>query len=103
MLLNHILKTHKAQQTPNQIVSTTSAADELLKYAELYEKGLLTKEEFDLKKSELLSINSPIAEQPNDMEEISPIEENLKGKFCPNCGSEVDADSNFCTDCGTKL
>lgn len=33
---------------------TTSNADELLKYAELYEKGLLTKEEFDQKKKELL-------------------------------------------------
>ncbi len=32
----------------------SSNADELLKYAELYEKGLLTKEEFDVKKKELL-------------------------------------------------
>jgi hypothetical protein len=31
-----------------------SNADELLKYAELYEKGLLTKEEFEAKKKELL-------------------------------------------------
>lgn len=100
---SYLEKTHKAQQTPNQIISPTSAADELLKYAELYEKGLLTKEEFDLKKSELLSINSTTVEQPNSMEEISPIEEEPKGRFCPNCGSEVDADSNFCTDCGTKL
>jgi hypothetical protein len=29
-------------------------ADELLKYVELYEKGLLTKEEFETKKKELL-------------------------------------------------
>lgn len=77
--------------------------DDLMKYAELYEKGLLTKEEFDLMKSKLLSTNSPIAEQPNSIEEISPIEEEPKGRFCPNCGSKVDADSNFCTDCGTKL
>ncbi|WP_409197630.1 SHOCT domain-containing protein [Methanobrevibacter acididurans] len=32
----------------------SSNADELLKYAELYEKGLLTKEEFEAKKKELL-------------------------------------------------
>lgn len=37
-----------------QAQQTTSNADELLKYAELYEKGLLTKEEFDQKKHELL-------------------------------------------------
>lgn len=23
--------------------------------------------------------------------------------FCPNCGAEVDSDSNFCTQCGHKL
>lgn len=33
---------------------SVSNADELLKFAELYEKGLLTKEEFDEKKKELL-------------------------------------------------
>lgn len=36
------------------VKQTTSNADELLKYAELYEKGLLTKEEFDQKKHDLL-------------------------------------------------
>lgn len=36
---------------PTQVVSN---ADELLKYAELYEKGLLTKKEFENKKKELL-------------------------------------------------
>lgn len=35
-------------------VSVVSKSDELLKYAELYEKGLLTKEEFENKKKELL-------------------------------------------------
>lgn len=34
--------------------SSVSTADELLKYAELYEKGLLTEEEFNMKKEELL-------------------------------------------------
>ena len=24
-------------------------------------------------------------------------------KFCPNCGSEVTENSNFCTKCGTNL
>ncbi|WBF09124.1 heavy metal-binding domain-containing protein [Methanothermobacter marburgensis] len=24
-------------------------------------------------------------------------------KFCPNCGKEYGADSNFCDECGTKL
>lgn len=33
--------------------SSNDNVDILLKYAELYEKGLLTKEEFELKKQEL--------------------------------------------------
>lgn len=26
-----------------------------------------------------------------------------KAKFCPSCGSKVQADDQFCTSCGTKL
>lgn len=36
------------------VVKAGSNADELLKYAELFEKGLLTQEEFEAKKKELL-------------------------------------------------
>ena len=40
--------------------------------------------------------------------EISPIaNENLtataSNKFCPKCGSIVDADSDFCANCGSKV
>ena len=24
------------------------------------------------------------------------------GKFCPNCGTQLEADSAFCTNCGAK-
>lgn len=97
-------KTHKPPQTEHiqQNISAVSAADELLKYAELYEKGLLTKEEFDLKKSELLGNGPTVAEQPTTVDEIESVKE-PKSKFCPNCGSEVETDSNFCSDCGSKL
>ena len=91
-------KTHNQQNN----IQTVSAADELLKYAELYEKGLLTKEEFDLKKSELLSGESLIVEQSNSIDEITH-EEEPKIKFCPNCGYEIDMDSKFCMNCGFKL
>lgn len=43
--------------TPTQIVNNapqSTNADELLKYAQLYNQGLLTKEEFEAKKKELL-------------------------------------------------
>ena len=77
-----------------QNLSTTSAADELLKYAELYEKGLLTKDEFEIKKEELL--NNGNAESSNIPED--------KPKFCPNCGNPIEDDeSKFCVNCGAKL
>lgn len=86
-----------------QDISTASNADELLKYAELYEKGLLTKEEFDLKKSELLSSDKPVnAEETSSMDETAPKTEQ-KNKFCSNCGSRVEMNSKFCSNCGSKL
>lgn len=101
---SYLEKTHNPQQTApmQQNIPTASAADELLKYAELYEKGFLTKEEFDLKKAELLGGESIIVEQSNSTDEIPPIEEQII-KFCPNCGSEVGKGSNFCSSCGSKL
>ena len=72
--------------------NATSNADELLKYAELLEKGLLTKEEFDLKKAELLGTPTT---------EVSTTENSKK--FCINCGNPVDADSSFCSNCGAQL
>lgn len=64
-------------------------ADALLKYAELYEKGLITREEFDLKKEQLLYSNEPVTDN--------------KIVYCSNCGEAMDHDSNFCTKCGSEI
>ena len=66
--------------------SSQNTADDLLKYAELYEKGLLTDDEFKSFKQKLL----------NDSIESS-------SKFCGNCGAEISEDSKFCMNCGTKI
>ena len=60
--------------------------DNLMKYAELYEKGLLTKEEFDLKKDEIMGTQNV----------VSP-------KFCTNCGNSLSPDTKFCPNCGTPI
>lgn len=93
-------KTNNPQQTSvQQNVSTVSAADELLKYAELYERGLLTKEEFEMKKSQLLGLD-----EGSDNEVIEEeSQDGPKAKFCGNCGTPVDEDSKFCMNCGAKL
>jgi hypothetical protein len=47
----------QAKITPiTQVVNTTSAADELLKYKQLLDMGVLTQEEFDAKKKQLLGL-----------------------------------------------
>ena len=44
----------KAEQPTHQIVNQVSSADELKKFAELRQQGLITEEEFNKKKKELL-------------------------------------------------
>ncbi len=104
---SYIEKSHNIPQNN----STNSNADELLKYADLYERGLLTKEEFDMKKAELMG--NPIANKTqisNDNNTLN--EENIgkrgfdvenKPKFCSKCGTPIEGDINFCMNCGNKL
>lgn len=80
------------------LIEDNDIDDPLLKYAELYEKGLLTKEEFEMKKAELL--------YSNKNEKVSLKSEDIpenKHLFCGNCGTPIDADSNFCINCGFKI
>lgn len=63
--------------------------DELLfKYAELYEKGLITEKEFNQKKQQLLYTENK--SKPNKI-------------YCHNCGVMNNKDDNFCLNCGSKL
>jgi len=75
------------EETNAQNIETSmSNADELLKYAELYEKGLLTEEEFNSLKQKLIGTQV-----------------RSSNKYCGNCGAEVSQDSKFCTECGTQI
>lgn len=47
---------NKPQREPNASVSSTSCADELKKFKELLDAGIITKEEFDTKKNQLLGL-----------------------------------------------
>ena len=44
------------QNAPTQVVAETSAADELKKFKELLDMGVITQEEFDAKKKQLLGL-----------------------------------------------
>lgn len=52
--INWLTEAYNSFMSSDNSLSVNSAADELLKYGELFEKGLLTKEEFEAKKKELL-------------------------------------------------
>lgn len=76
----------------NNVQSTQNSnnVDDLMKYAELLEKGLITKEEFDMKKAEIMGISTVT-------------ESDVSAKFCYNCGNPIELDSKFCPNCGTQL
>ncbi len=70
-----------------EVQSGGSSVDDLVKLAELFEKGLITKEEYEIKKAEVMGTGTV----------------KVSRKFCTNCGSPIDAGSNFCTNCGHKV
>lgn len=82
----------KPQDVP--IISQTSKADDLVKYAELFEKGLITQEEFTMMKKEI------IYDQSDDVE-VDTFEDNKI--YCTNCGCEVISEAKFCPSCGNRF
>ena len=84
-------------QNKGKSVTQDSTYEKIVKYAELYEKGLLTREEFDELKSQLISHEN--AEEPI-CDEI--VNSDLEDK-CPECGSDIEPDYVFCTNCGFKI
>ena len=89
----------------------TESADpvvEIEKYFNLKEKGMITEEEFEIKKKELLGLSeNDIAKMDkNQQDKIEEDEmEIIEGNIitCPNCNQEIKSDVNFCTNCGYKL
>ena len=83
-VLNRIIKEYKLNNSiPTNEVKSEDKMDRLIKLGEMYEKGLLTDEEFATMKQNLINGNNEAT--------------------CSNCGAEVSADSQFCTECGTKI
>ena len=84
---------------------------EIEKYFNLKEKGIITEEEFEIKKKEFLGLsendnskmdrNIENQHEKIEEEEMEIIEGNII--ICPNCNQEIKSDVNFCTKCGFKL
>ena len=65
--------------------------DILIKYFEMLEKGLITREEFDLKKKEIYVDNSLLNQ------------DSVQESYCSNCGTKLVRNSNFCHNCGNTV
>lgn len=89
-VLNKMINDYKSdnanQSNENNGVKSDDEMNHLIKLGEMYEKGLLTDEEFAAMKQKLINSSN----------------ENTKDK-CQNCGAELSTDSNFCSECGTKI
>ncbi|MDH1883946.1 SHOCT domain-containing protein [Empedobacter sp. GD03797] len=49
-------KINQLRNKPKSVIQETSSADELLKFAELRDKGIITNDEFEVKKKQLLGL-----------------------------------------------
>ena len=76
------------EQNPPQ--EKESNADRLINLGEMYEKGLISDEEFATMKKDIIG---NVAEHDN---------QNSK-KFCMNCGAELVENAKFCTECGNRI
>lgn len=106
------------EETPTTVVqSNVSAADELIKFKNLLDMGVITQEEFDLKKQQLLYGNSnptPAAPQappqqnapqnfaPQPTAQPVPTQPQ-RALFCTHCGQRRMDDGPFCAKCGSRL
>ena len=75
-------------KTENKSNSQEYHEDLLLRYSELLEKGLITREEFDLKKEEIFNSMKKQEKHKN---------------FCPECGFKLPENAIFCPECGYKV
>ena len=97
-LLNDAFENYIKKPSETAIISQSSKADDLVKYAELYEKGLITKDEFIKLKSEIIYGES----DPNFSQDIN-LDIKKENRFCTNCGCEIVREAKFCPSCGNKI
>ena len=94
-----MLLKNKRKPLETTIISQSNKADDLVKYAELFEKGLISEEEFNELKNEII----PCVSDSNFNENIDMDCEDENINFCTNCGFKGEPNAIFCPSCGNKL
>lgn len=100
-ILNRLKEKNKSKAKNNELNENTNKTsenhvDRLIKLGEMYEKGLLTDEEFASMKQKLIEENNTKSKPPKN---------NVKSSkdSCGNCGSKISPNDAFCSECGTKI
>ena len=108
-ILNKLIEDNKSnnvdlEANANSKGNSEDKIDKLIKLGEMCNQGLLSDEEFDSLKQELLSSND---EEPEIMSEnhVETLEEDIETSEinCTNCGAGIAPDDIFCSECGTQI
>lgn len=112
-LLKIIINTKATGKENIQDINQKSIAEEIEKFHDLKEKGIISEEEFESKKNILLK-SSGMTINPQELESKSVdkiLEQYIKPKnieskinnefkFCTYCGTKLSLNDNFCPECG---
>jgi uncharacterized membrane protein len=77
-----------------------SNADEIKKYKDLRDMGVISQEEFDIKKNQLLGFSGNVNSYLNNTTNVSSSPKNY---ICPNCKSTINQGEATCRVCGTAF
>lgn len=88
-IIDNISESSKNGKTFSTIIKSKivqSDADELKKFKDLFDNGVITQEEFDTKKEQLLGRKN-----------------SNRSYFCPNCNNTILFEESYCKNCGQKF
>ena len=97
-LLNDAFERYIKKPAEISIVSHSSKSDDLFKYAQLLKNDLISEDEFNILKNEII-----YGELDSNLNDYLISHEEETKNFCSNCGCEVESDAKFCSSCGSKL
>ena len=83
--------------------ASVSVADEILKFKQLFDMGIITHDEFELKKRELLSGQTAYSSNVPAAPVVSPsapAHSAMVSIFCSQCGTKNSDTACFCCNCG---
>lgn len=101
-VLNKLIEENKSNTddistNDNDMKTPDDGLDKLLELGKMYEKGLLTDEEFALMKKKFINktAEDTLNSSDNDI--------NSSNNVCESCGAKISPNDAFCSECGNKI